>query len=134
MGIADAARGIVDAGLTSRAIFEADPKGLVFTQFAQRDGCLVTSGVPTQLPAEGVASAAPEEFLEDLGTSKPRFFPSSKEAADFVRATPGAWGYVDPADSEGLEVGLCRSYPLGLVTRGAPNGALVGLLRAIPTG
>jgi hypothetical protein len=134
MGIADAARGIVDAGLTSRSIFPGDPQGLVFTQFANRDGCLVTNGVPTQLPSEGVASAAPEEFLEDLGTSKPRLFASSKEAADFVRATPGAWGYVDPADSEGLQVRVCRSYPLGIVTRGAPNGVLTGLLRAILAG
>ena len=131
MGIADAARGIVDGGLTSRAIFPSDPGGLVFTQFAQRDGCLVTSGVPTQLPAEGVASAAPAEFLADLGTRNPRVFATSAEAAAFVRATPGAWGYVEPADSEGLEVGLCRSYPLGIVTRGAPSGPLAGLLRRI---
>ena len=131
MGIADAARGIVDAGLTSRSIFAADPQGLVFTQFAQRDGCLVTNGVPSQLPAEGVASAAPAEFLEDLGTTRPRLFDSSKEAADYVRGTPGAWGYVDPPDSEGLQVGLCRSYPLGIVTRGAPGGVLAGLLRTI---
>jgi hypothetical protein len=131
MGIADAARGIVDAGLTSRSIFPADPQGLVFTQFAVRDGCLVTNGVPTQLPAEGVASAAPAEFLEDLGTKRPRQFASSPEAAAYVRATAGAWGYVDPVDSEGLQVGLCRSYPLGIVTRGAPGGALAGLMRTI---
>jgi len=131
MGIADTARGIVDAGLTSRSIFAADPQGLVFTQFATRDGCLVTNGVPTELPAEGVASAAPAEFLEDLGTARPRLFGSSKAAADYVRATPGAWGYVDPPDSEGLQVGLCRSYPLGIVTRGAPGGVLASLLRTI---
>ena len=133
MGIADAARGIVDAGLTSRAIFPADPRGLVFTQIAVRDGCLVTNGVPTQLPADGVATAAPAEFLEDLGTSRPRMFASSADAAAYVRVTAGAWGYVDPADSEGLQVGLCRSYPLGVVTRGGPAGALAGLLRMIPS-
>ena len=33
-------------------------------------------------------------------------FASSADAAAYVRATPGAWGYVDPADSEGLQVGL----------------------------
>jgi hypothetical protein len=124
MGIADAARGIVDAGLTSRSIFASDPRGLVFTQLARRDGCLVTNGASTPVPAEGVASAAPAEFLEDLGTRRPRAFETSAAAADFVRATPGAWGYVDPPDSEGLEVRACRSFPLGIVTRGAPDGVL----------
>jgi subtilisin family serine protease len=131
MGIADAARGIVDAGLTSRSIFASDPHGLVFTEFARRDGCLVTNGAATQVPAEGVASAAPAEFLADFGTTKPRAFADSGAAAAFVRATPGAWGYVDPPDSEGLQVRGCRSFPLGVVTRGAPGGALAGLLRTI---
>jgi phosphate transport system substrate-binding protein len=42
-GIADAARGIVDAGLMSRALDADDPAGLVFTPFALSGVCLVTN-------------------------------------------------------------------------------------------
>jgi phosphate transport system substrate-binding protein len=42
-GIADAARGIVDAGLASRALTPADPPSLVFTPFALSGVCLVTN-------------------------------------------------------------------------------------------
>ncbi len=42
-GIADAARGIVDAGLASRALDESDPRGLVLTPFALSGVCLVTN-------------------------------------------------------------------------------------------
>ena len=41
-GIADAARGIVDVGLASRARLPTDPGGLVFTPFAASGVCLVT--------------------------------------------------------------------------------------------
>jgi len=121
MGIGDAARGIVDAGLASRAIFPSDPAGLVFTPFARHDGCLVTNGEPSG----GIATAAAAEFVADLGTPAP--FPSSQAAAAYVRSTPGSWGFVDPADTDGLAVTGCRTYPLGLVTRGPPRGALARL-------
>ena len=42
-GAADAARGIVDAGLMSRALGADDPAGLVFTPFALSGVCLVTN-------------------------------------------------------------------------------------------
>jgi len=42
-GVADAARGIVDAGLMSRALRADDPAGLVFTPFALSGVCLVTN-------------------------------------------------------------------------------------------
>jgi phosphate transport system substrate-binding protein len=42
-GIADAARGIVDAGLSGRALTADDPQGLVFTPFALSGICLVTN-------------------------------------------------------------------------------------------
>jgi hypothetical protein len=47
MGIADAARGIVDVGLADRPLGPRDPAGLVFTPFAA-DGALgfVTLGRP----------------------------------------------------------------------------------------
>ena len=42
-GIADAARGIVDAGLSGRALTAQDPAGLVFTPLAVSAVCLVTN-------------------------------------------------------------------------------------------
>ncbi len=42
-GIADAARGIVDAGLSGRALTQADPPGLTFTPLAQSAICIVTN-------------------------------------------------------------------------------------------
>jgi phosphate transport system substrate-binding protein len=42
-GIADAARGIVDAGLSGRALTAADPRGLVFTPLAISAVCLITN-------------------------------------------------------------------------------------------
>jgi hypothetical protein len=47
MGIADAARGIVDAGLTGRPLGRDDPRGLVFTPFASGAFGYVTHGAPT---------------------------------------------------------------------------------------
>ena len=132
MGIADAARGIVDAGLDEPLDLPRRPeRARLHAVRGRATAAWSPTACPRQLPADGVATAAPEEFLEDLGTKRPRQFASSAEAAAYVRATAGAWGYVDPVDSEGLQVGLCRSYPLGIVTRGAPGGALAGLLRTI---
>jgi len=42
-GIADAARGIVDAGLSGRVLRTGDPRGLVFTPLARSAICLVTN-------------------------------------------------------------------------------------------
>ncbi len=42
-GIADAARGIVDAGLSGRALTSGDPSGLTFTPFALSAVCIVTN-------------------------------------------------------------------------------------------
>ena len=42
-GIADAARGIVDAGMSGRALAADDPPGLVFTPLALSAVCLVTN-------------------------------------------------------------------------------------------
>jgi subtilisin family serine protease len=49
MGIADAVRGIVDAGLVDRALTSTDPPGLVFTPFAGSDTLgFVTRGAPPE--------------------------------------------------------------------------------------
>jgi phosphate transport system substrate-binding protein len=42
-GIADAARGVVDAGLVSRALEPGDPKGLVLSTIATSGLCLITN-------------------------------------------------------------------------------------------
>lgn len=49
-GIADAARGIVDAGLSGRALGPGDPAGLVFTPLALSAICIVTN-VANPLPS-----------------------------------------------------------------------------------
>ena len=49
-GIADAARGIVDAGLSGRVLESDDPAGLVFTPLALSAICLVTN-VANRLPS-----------------------------------------------------------------------------------
>ena len=47
MGIADAARGIVDAGLVDRPLTASDPPGLTFTPLANSATLgIVTRGVP----------------------------------------------------------------------------------------
>jgi Subtilase family len=49
MGIADAARGIVDAGLVDRPLTETDPPGLIFTPLAGSDTLgFVTRGAPPE--------------------------------------------------------------------------------------
>jgi hypothetical protein len=49
MGLADTARGIVDAGLVDRRLTPADPSGLVFTPFAGSDSVgFVTRGAPPE--------------------------------------------------------------------------------------
>jgi hypothetical protein len=49
MGTADAARGIVDAGLVDRPLTETDPPGLIFTPLAGSDTLgFVTGGAPPE--------------------------------------------------------------------------------------
>jgi len=60
-GIADAARGIVDAGLSGRALTADDPRGLTFTPLALSAICLVThpaNRVPNLTRAQVQALAA----------------------------------------------------------------------------
>jgi phosphate transport system substrate-binding protein len=58
-GIADAARGIVTAGLSGRALGPGDPPGLVFTPLALSAICIVTN------PANPLASVS-HATLQDL--------------------------------------------------------------------
>jgi phosphate transport system substrate-binding protein len=58
-GIADAARGVVDAGLSGRALTSTDPPGLVFTPLALSAVCLVTN------PANRLANLTRAQ-LQDL--------------------------------------------------------------------
>jgi len=49
MGLADAVRGIVDAGLADRPLAQTDPPGLVFTPFANSETLgFVTRGAPPE--------------------------------------------------------------------------------------
>jgi phosphate transport system substrate-binding protein len=65
-GIADAARGIVDVGLTSRALTPSDPAGLVASTFALSAVCLVTN---VQNPLPGLSRATVQELVAGSLTS-----------------------------------------------------------------
>jgi len=71
-GIADAARGIVDAGLSGRALTADDPPGLVFTPLALSAICLVTNPanrVPnfTHAQVQALAAGTITSWLEVPG-------------------------------------------------------------------
>ncbi len=59
-GIADAARGVVDAGMVSRELGPGDPHGLVLTPFARSGVCLVTNPVN---PVPGMTRALLQNIL-----------------------------------------------------------------------
>jgi phosphate transport system substrate-binding protein len=65
-GIADAARGIVDVGLASRALAPDDPDGLTFTPLAISGVCLVTNRAN---PVPGVNRAQMQAFVSGMLTS-----------------------------------------------------------------
>lgn len=65
-GIADAARGIVSAGLASRPLGADDPRGLVMTPFALSGVCLVTN-VANRLP--NLTRARLQDLVADRATS-----------------------------------------------------------------
>jgi phosphate transport system substrate-binding protein len=65
-GLADAARGIVDIGLASRAIEPTDPPGLRVTPFAASGVCLVTN---VSNPLAGLTQAQLEELVTGRATS-----------------------------------------------------------------
>jgi phosphate transport system substrate-binding protein len=186
-GIADAARGIVDAGLASRELGPGDPAGLRFTPIALSGVCLVSNG---SNPVPGLSRAQLQELVagtltswtqvpgaartdaivpvaHDDGTGAravflatfvdpatplaylPRSLRTAVQMRGFVRATPGALGYVDFAFAGGLHTipyegipctrATIRSgayparRPLGIVTRGRPRGEVRRFLRWIAT-
>jgi len=65
-GIADAARGVVDAGLSGRALTGADPPGLLFTPLAVSAVCLVTD--PAN-PLANLTRAQLQDLVADRVTS-----------------------------------------------------------------
>jgi len=74
-GIADAARGIVDVGLASRARLPTDPAGLVFTPFAASGVCLVTNA---SNPLPVLTRAALQELVSGRAASWARVAGSSR--------------------------------------------------------
>jgi phosphate transport system substrate-binding protein len=65
-GIADAARGIVDIGLASRARVPTDPPGVRFTPFAASGVCLVTNAAN---PLPGLTRAQLQDLVAGRATS-----------------------------------------------------------------
>ena len=65
-GIADAARGIVDVGLASRALAADDPPGLVFSPIALSGVCLVTNRAN---PVPGLTRAQIQDLVAGPLTS-----------------------------------------------------------------
>jgi ABC-type phosphate transport system substrate-binding protein len=135
-----------------RAQLQALVGGAV-TSWSQLPG--VSAGGPIVPAAFAPGTAALSVFLTtfvDAATEvgyAPRTFTTAAQMQGFVRATPGAWGYVDLAFTEGLHVvpfeGIrCaratvadHSYPgrreLALVTRGAPSRPVARFLRWMRT-
>jgi ABC-type phosphate transport system substrate-binding protein len=65
-GIADAARGIVSAGLASRPLDSGDPRGLVYTPFAISGVCLVTN---VANPLANLTRPEVQDLVADRDTS-----------------------------------------------------------------
>ena len=132
MGIADAARGIVDAGPDEPLDLPRRP-ARASSSPSSRSATAASSPTASRPSSRPRASRAPRRPSSSR-TSGPRAracsrAPPRPPPTCGRRPAPGATS--TRADSEGLHVGLCRSYPLGIVTRGAPGGALAGLLRTI---
>jgi phosphate transport system substrate-binding protein len=75
VGIADAARGIVDAGLSGRELTPADPRGLRFTPLARSGICMVThpsNRVPnlTRAQIQALVSGATASWAEVPGAQR----------------------------------------------------------------
>jgi phosphate transport system substrate-binding protein len=145
-GIADTARGAVDAGLTDRPPGLGDPPGLHYTPLARSALCIVTN------PANPAASVSDLRSIEWAGTQAARgwfgtplarTFTTPAQVREFVLATSSAWGYVELAFTAGLNVVAYQGNPcsetapyparreFGVVTRGRPRGALGRFLRWI---
>jgi hypothetical protein len=103
-GIADTARGVVDAALTDRPLGPGDPPGLRYTPLARSALCLVAN------PDNPVASVTAVEGIEWAGSS----------AAVAYEGLPCSPAAPYPARRE-----------LGVVTRGTPRGALGRFLRRL---
>jgi phosphate transport system substrate-binding protein len=146
-GIADAARGVVDAGLTDRPPARGDPAGLQYTPVALSALCLVTNTANpvsnvTEAELQGIEWVGTEASRGWFASAPPaRMFTTPARVRDHVLATPTAWGYVDLAYSAGLNVVAYEGIPcspaapyparreLGFVTRGPPRGELTRFLR-----
>jgi phosphate transport system substrate-binding protein len=187
IGIADVARGVVDAAMVSRNLIPSDPPGLTLTPFALSGVCLVTnasnpvpnltraqiqdivagrtttwSQVPGSTRADPIVPAALDvtagarqvfdQVFVDVSTPEawqPRTFALAAQVRDFVEQTPAALGYVDLALTAPLHavayngVACTKSNlvnatypaqrPLGVVTKGAPKGALHRFLKWVAT-
>jgi phosphate transport system substrate-binding protein len=186
-GVADAARGVVDAGMLARSLGPNDPPELVFTPVALSALCMVTnasnpvpdfsrvliqqiftgqvtswSQVPGSkrtdaiVPAGVILSSAASVYwgsvFLDPGTRityAPRRFTSTAQTRDFVAGTPAAWSYTDLIETTGVHAASYQGVAcakanvqagtylprrsLGVVTRGAPRGAVKRFLRWIRT-
>jgi phosphate transport system substrate-binding protein len=101
-GVADAARGIVDVGLASRAPRPTDPPGVVYTPFAASGVCLVTNAAN---PLPGLSRAQLAELVAGRATSWTQIAGSAR--TDAIRSAGLALGtgarsvffstFVDPA-------------------------------------
>ena len=144
--IADAARGVVDAGLTDRPPGAGDPAGLRYTPLARSALCIVTNPanpVPSisAHQVQGIALAGTDAARGVFTATVARTFSAPGQVRDHVLATPAGWGFVDLGFTAGLHVVAYEGMPcsadapypgrreLGFVTRGAPRGELARFLR-----
>jgi phosphate transport system substrate-binding protein len=83
IGIADATRGVVDAGMVSRSLGPSDPPGLVLSPFALSGVCLVTNKAN---PVPGITRAQIQDIVAGRLTSWTQV-PGSSRTDAIVPAT-----------------------------------------------
>ena len=120
-GIADAARGIVDAGLSGRALTADDPRGLVFTPLARSAVCLVThpaNRVPnlTRAQLQSVVSGATTSWAQVPGAggseaiARVAFDPTSAARSVFLSTFVDLTTPVAPANATFTASAQVRDY------------------------
>ena len=111
MGIADAARGIVDAGLTSRSIFPADPQRPRLHPVRRARRLPGHQRRPDPAPGRGCRERRAGRVPRGPRDSAARACsPAPPTPPPTCAATPGAWGYVDPRRQRG-PAGRPRAAP-----------------------
>ncbi len=119
-GVADTARGIVDAGMTSRDLQAADPQGLVFTPIAYSGLCLASS------PSNPVASLSRAQ-LQDIVAARTTSWAQLPGAPRTDAIVPVGYDLSAAAHGLFLSIFVDAATPLDYRPRVFPTAAQVRL-------